>query len=197
VRVRVGMAVVVVFGVAGCAGTPRPQPVPSSSAAVTSVAPTSRGPVPSVPRRLDMSGHLANPCELLTKEDLTALGFKGEYVVVPSNPGVRDRRCEVGGGSGGGLLHLTLSADVSPLPEAYASTPETYEFFQAREIVGFPAVELGRSATWPGACAVRVGTAEGQGITLDHNTSSLAGTTQEMCDRLLAAATAVMRRLGA
>lgn len=196
-RVLAGMALVVVFGVTGCAGTPQPRPVPSSPTTATSVVPMSRGPVPSVSRRLDLAGHLANPCELLAKEDLTALGFKGGYVVVPSNPDAKDRRCEVGGGSGGGLLHLTLSADVSPLAEAYASTPDTYEFFQPREIAGFPAVELGRSTKSPGTCAVRVGTAEGQGITLDHDTSSLAGTTQETCDRLMATATAVMRRLGA
>jgi hypothetical protein len=133
---------------------------PSSPPVVTGSAPTNRGPVPSVSRRLDLSGYLADPCKLLTKGDLAALGFTGGYVVVPSNPDAKERRCEVGGGSGGGLLHLTLRADASPLPEAYASTSDRYEFFQARDVDGFPAVELGESVKWPMTCVVSVGTDE-------------------------------------
>jgi hypothetical protein len=197
VRTRLGVVGLVLLGLAGCGGTPPRQPVPSSTPSVSGVAPTTHGPAPAVSRRLDLSGHLANPCELLAKDDLTALGFRGSYVVIPPNQGATDHLCVVGAGEGSGELQLTLRTDASPLSEAYASAPDRYKYFQPTEISGFPAVALATSVEFPVACYVRVGTDEGQGVTLEQGVWDISQTSQQACGRLVVAAQAVMRRLGA
>jgi hypothetical protein len=193
--VLVMLGIALVLGACGAPAGPRPGPTVSPPS--TTMSSTTRGPIPKVARSLALTGHLGNPCDLLANEDLVALGFAGNFVVIPPYPAEKDRTCEVGGGSSGGTLHLILSVDVSPLPEAYASTPDKYEFFRPVEILGFPAVELGSSAEHPLRCLVTVGTAEQQGFIVDHTPSSIAGTTEAGCARVVSAAEGVLKRLGA
>ncbi|GAB3876353.1 hypothetical protein GCM10029964_022950 [Kibdelosporangium lantanae] len=117
-------------------------------------------------------------------------------MVVPPRPDDVDRTCEIGGGSAGGTLEVTLLLDSSPLPAAYATTPDKYEFFRAIQVAGFPAVELGVTEVAPIACEVSVGTGDQQGFTL-HQGPGISGSAEEACGRLAVAAQAVMRRLGA
>jgi hypothetical protein len=146
---------------------------------------------------VDLASHLVNPCDLLTKEDLAALDFRGQYVTVPSEPEWKDRVCEIGGGSGGGTLHLTLEAEISPLTQAYDDTSGKYEFFEPTEIAGFPALKRALSVQYAGDCQVIVGTGARQGIVLEHGPRSYTGGTEGICGRLVTTAEAVMKKLGA
>jgi hypothetical protein len=180
----------------GCGAPPEPGPVPTAASSSTAVSPTTRGPVPKVARALDLTGHLANPCDLLGKEDLDALHFEGDYVVIPPYPDQEEPACEIGGGSRGSLLYLTLYPGHSPLSEAYASPPGEYEYFQTRPILGFPAVALARSVIAPGTCVVSVATSDQQGFTLHHGPGT-EGSAAEACARVTTAAEGVLKRLGA
>jgi hypothetical protein len=145
---------------------------------------------------LNLGDHLSNPCDLLAHQDLTELGFAGQFVVVPPEREWKNRTCEVGGGSGGGTLHLTLEAQNSPLEQAYGDNSGKYEFFEPVDIAGLPALKRALSVKYPGDCQVIVGTGVKQGLVLDHLPRSFTGGTEGICDRLMTTAEAVMKKLG-
>lgn len=195
---RYRTVVVTALLLAGCTGPDEPVgQVSTTPSSPPGSSGTSRGPVPSPPRTLDLSGHLANPCDLLDRAGLTTLGFAGQFVIIPPERESKDRTCEVGGGSSGGSLHLTLNTESSPLLAAYNDASDEYKYFRTIDVTGFPAVQRARSEEFPRKCAVLVGTAAQQGLTLDHGPSDRDGGTPGICSRLTATAEAVLKKLGA
>jgi hypothetical protein len=192
---RVFLVVASISLLVGCS-SPNEPPPPTTPVSTAPVRPTTHGRAPEVSRTVSITPHLANPCDLLAKEDLAALSFGDRYVTVPSDPEWKDRNCEVGGGSGGGILHLTLEAEISPLAQAYDDTSSKYEFFEPVEIAGFPALKRALSVKYPGDCQVIVGTGAKQGVVLEHGPRSSSGGTEGICNRLVKTAEAVMKRLG-
>jgi hypothetical protein len=193
------LAVVVVLAT-GCSGSDEPsappgQPQPSPSA---TKQPVVLGAVPPIPRSFDVAKYAANPCDFLDKADFDALGFAGRFTASPPK-GADDpkRLCEVGGGSQGGLLQLTVWTDVQPLQAAYADTSGKYEFTNAVDLAGMPTVVKALSLQHPGACDVIVATGKQQGFTLAHWPSTRQGGTIGICGRLATVAEALLRKLGA
>jgi hypothetical protein len=184
--------------IAGCSGPADPPVVTTEPPSSTSPVPsTKRGLAPTVTRTLDLTAHLANPCDLLGKPDFDTLGFAGRFVVIPPGTAEKGRTCEVGGGSNGGFLHLTLRADASPLQEAYADDSGKFEYFRAIDLAGIPAAAQALSVRHPGECAVLAGTGQAQGLRLYHEPSSRDGGTAGICDRLSKVAESVLKKLGA
>ena len=154
------------------------------------------GSLPPIPRTLDMDKYLSNPCTLLDKADFEALGFAGQFVVIPPSKDA-ERTCEVGGGSGGGTLHVTLQKDKQPLQEVYDDTSGEFEFRQAADLVGLPMAVRARSVIYPMGCDVIVATGKQQGIRLSHTPSTRQGGTIGICGRLATVAETLLTKLGA
>jgi Protein of unknown function (DUF3558) len=189
--------VVLAVVLAGCTGTPEPPKTTTEAPPVSSAAqvPT-LGTFPPIPRTLNMDKYTANPCTLLDKADFDALGFAGQFVVVPGRQ-PNEPSCEVGGGSDGGTLQVRLRTDSLPLQQPYEDRSGKYEFIHAVDLVGLPTVVRAVSARFPGDCEVIVATGKQQGLTLDHQPATRKGGTIGICGRLATVAETLLEKLGA
>jgi hypothetical protein len=144
-----------------------------------------------------MAKYTANPCLLLDKADFDLLGFAGQFVVIPPNRDEAERSCDVGGGTGGAFMRLTVRTDAQPLQEIYDDKSGKYKFMHAVDLIGMPAVVRAISAQYPGDCQVIVATGRQQGFILDHQPSSRQGGTIGICGRLATVAETLLKKLGA
>jgi hypothetical protein len=144
-----------------------------------------------------MAKYSANPCLLLDKADFDQLGFAGQFVVIPPNKDAAERSCEVGGGSAGGNLRLTVRTDGQPLQEIYDDKSGEFELLHAVDLIGMPAVVRARSTQFPGDCEVVVATGKQQGFRLKHSPAPRTGGTIGICGRLATVAETLLTKLGA
>ena len=184
-------AMALVLLVPGCAergGIAQSPPSTPSGSTQPAVSRT----VPPVANPVDIRPHLDRPCSLLSRADLTAIGFGPTADATATT-----NTCFYSDGSSRGGLSLELSPTRSPLAAAYADDPGQHELSQPMEILGLPAMAQAERSTQK-ACSLAVGTGSDQGILLVHypDPGEAPGAAAEVCRQLSVLAQAALSKIG-
>jgi hypothetical protein len=202
-RTLLGLVIAAAATLSGCGETENPPPPPSTGPTTTS----SGTPVPSVPPSVsapvDLTPYARHPCTALTVQQVTDLGIPSEEIKeVPTyEDGKRgehwlcewtwdDRPPELQ--SRRDTYWLTVYVTGDPLAKAYQDNnsrrgeKNSMRKFEEHTVRGLPAVAR-FNGEGEHACAVVVGTGNGQGLELVANRGPVRDV-PSFCPRLIAAA---------